>query len=401
MDDLVFDPTDINTRDDPYPTYAALRERAPVYYNPRLDFWAISRYDDALAILRDWRTFTGKYGVDLDDTSNQFGAGVPPLGLFLGYDPPRHDEVRRLFQATFLPSGLQRFEPMIRRICDDLILKFIDRGKADLANEFAVPFPDLVMAELLGFPREQHARLSHLLRTALLRDLAKLPPPFIPPESLKAGADLKNALKDIVMERRGLGPRDDLIGKLVAARIEGEPLPDEEIVGVVFFLFTAGTEEVTGLITSALLLLAANPDQRARLIQKPSEIPAAVEEILRFDTPVSHHVWTTTKEVVLHGQVIPKGARVMVPYASANRDEREFHDSERFDVTRKRPRILSFGAGLHRCLGEHLARLEARMALERLLPRMPDYTVAGAYEWSQRVNFRGVRSLPLTWTPPR
>jgi cytochrome P450 len=134
------------------------------------------------------------------------------------------------------------------------------------------------------------------------------------------------------------------------------------------------------------------------LIADPSGIPAAVEEVLRFETPVSHHVWTTTKDVHLHGQVLPKGARVVTPYAAANRDERQFRDGDSFDISRKSSRILSFGAGLHRCLGEHLARLEGVVALERLLPRLGEYRVAGHWEWSQRVNFRGIRTLPLSWT---
>jgi cytochrome P450 len=398
-DELVFDPISLDTHENPYPAYKRLREEAPVYYNSKHNFWALSRYDDVMAADDEWATFTGKYGLDLDDTSNQFGAGFPPLGLFLGYDPPRHADMRRALQGTFLPRGLKALEPMVREKCDSLVDIFISKGDADLAQEFTAPFPDVVMAEVLGFPREQHPRLSHLLRTALQRDLINLPPPYIPAEGVQAGEQLKSALEEIVEERRGRERRDDLIGKLLDAEIEGAPLPDEEIVGTVFFLFTAGTEEVSGLIGNALLLLAKHPEQRARLAENPAEIQAAVEEVLRFETVVQHHVRTLTREVELHGQVVPEGARVLLLWGSANRDDRKFEDPDRFDITRRPRELASFGGGARRCLGAPLARLEAKVALERLLPEMSDYALAGPYEWSQRVNFRGLRKLPLTWTP--
>jgi cytochrome P450 len=399
MEGLVFDPISLDTHENPYPSYQRLRDEAPVYYNPKHDFWALSRFDDVMAADDDWAVFTGRYGLDLDDTSNQFGEGFPPIGLFLGYDPPRHTDMRKALQGTFLPRGLKALEPMVREKCDTLVANFIGRGSADVITEFAVPFPDHVMAEVLGFPREQHPQLSQLLRTALQRDLTNLPPPYIPAESVRAGEQLKRALKEIVEERRSREERDDLIGKLLGAEVEGAPLPDKEIVGTVFFLFTAGTEEVTGLIGNALLLLARHPDQRARLVENPDEIPQAIEEVLRFETVVQHHVRTLTKEAEIHGQVIPEGARVLLLWGSANRDDRKFQDAGRFDIARRPRGLASFGGGTRRCLGAPLARLEAKIALERLLPQMPDYAVAGPYAWSQRVNFRGLRKLPLTWTP--
>jgi cytochrome P450 len=400
-EDLVFDPISLDTHDNPYPAYRRLRDEAPIYHNPKHNFWALSRYDDVMAADDQWETFTGKFGLDLDDTSNQFGAGWPPLGLFLGYDPPRHNDMRKALQGTFLPKGIKALEPMVRERCSRLVAGFIGRGSADLAQEFAIPLPDLVMAEVIGFPSEQHPRLSHLLRTALTRDLINLPPPYIPEDGVQAGEQLQRALAEIVDERRNREPGDDLIGKLLRAEIESEPLSDAEIAGTLFFLFTAGTEEVTGVIGNALLLLATHPEQRARLVENPSEIAHAVEEVLRYETVVQHHVRTLTREVELHGRVMPEGARVLLIWASANRDERKFENADRFDVTRRPRDLASFGGGSRRCLGAPLARLEARIALETLLPRMPDYEVTGPYEWSQRVNFRGLRTLPLSWTAQR
>jgi cytochrome P450 len=394
---VVFDPIDIPTHENPYPAYRQLRDEAPVYYNGDRDFWALSRHADVMAAEDDWETYTGKFGVDLDDTSNQFGDGVPPKGFFLGYDPPRHTAVRKALQEPFLPRGLKALEPMVRDKCHQLTDQFIDDGVADIAQAFAVPFPDLVFAEVLGFPREDHPRLSQLLRKALLRDLANLPAPFIPEDSVRAGLELREALKQIIADRRSAQPQDDLIGKLLAARPNGEEMPDEEIVGTVFFIFTAGTEEVTGVITNALRLLAEHPDQRALLIEEPDRIPTAVEEVLRYETIVQHLVKRPTRDVELHNQVLPEGSRVVLLYGSANRDERTFDDPDRFDIARRGRGLASFGGGIHRCLGAPLARLEGRIALETLLPRMPDYRVAGSIEWNQRVNFRGLRHLPLAW----
>jgi cytochrome P450 len=393
---VTFDPIDMATHEDPYPAYRALRQDGPLYHNPERGFWVLSRHADVIAADKDWETFTGKFGVDLDDTSNQFGDGVPPQGFFLGYDPPRHTLVRRAIRSDFLPDGLRQLEPMVRRKCDELVDRFIDRGSADIAEVFAISFPDLVFAEVLGIPAAEHEKVSRLLRTALLRDIVNLPAPFIPAESLRAGAELREELKRIVMDRRSQAPRDDLIGKLVALSASG--VSDEEIVGTVFFVFTAGTEEVTGLITNALYLLAGHPDQRAELIADPSLIPAAVEEVLRYETIVQHLVKSTTRPVELYERVVPEGARVILLYGSANRDERVFADPDRFDITRRERGLASFGAGIHTCLGAPLARLEARVALETLLPKLGDYQVSGDIEWSQRVNFRGLRRLPLAWS---
>jgi cytochrome P450 len=394
--DVTFDPIDVATHEDPYPAYRALREAAPLYHNPEREFWALSRHADVIAAEKDWETFTGKFGVDLDDTSNQFGDGVPPQGFFLGYDPPRHTLVRRAIRGDFLPDGLRRIEPMVRRKCGELVDRFIGQGDADIAEVFAVPFPDLVFAEVLGIPETEHEKVSHLLRTALQRDIINLPAPFIPAESLQAGAQLREELSRIVMARRGVAPREDVIGKLIGLAESG--VSDEEVVGAVFFVFTAGTEEVTGVITNALYLLANHPDQRAELLADPSLIPGAVEEVLRYETIVQHLVKTTTRAVELHGQVVPEGSRVALLYGSANRDERVFPDPDRFDIMRRERGLASFGAGIHTCMGAPLARLEARVALETLLPKLGDYEVSGSIEWSQRVNFRGLRRLPLAWS---
>ena len=395
MRQAIYDPFDRETHENPYPVYKVLRDEFPVYYNEKYDFWVLSRYEDVTAADRDWKTFSPMYGVDLDDTTDYFGEGTPAAGFFLGYDPPRHDDVRRIFQKTFLPKGLDSVEGMIQQKVDELIDGFIDRGEADLAEEFAAPLPNDMTAEMLGFPRSEQPRLTELLETFIARDPDDTS--AIPREGLDAAAELKSRCANILKQRHNTEGQDDLIGDMLEAEIESESMPEDEIVGIMFFLFTAGADTVKGLLTNALWLLERYPDQRARLIQNPSGIPNAIEEILRFEAPLPLMRRTATREVELHGQVIPEGATVVLLFASANRDEREFEDPDRFDVTREISRHATFGGGLHRCMGAPLARMEAKKALQTLLPRIPDYSISEPVKWIDKVNIRGLERLKVTF----
>ena len=395
MRQAIYDPFDRETHENPYPVYKVLRDEFPVYYNEKYDFWVLSRYEDVTAADRDWKTFSPMYGVDLDDTTDYFGEGTPAAGFFLGYDPPRHDDVRRIFQKTFLPKGLDSVEGMIQQKIDELVAGFIDRGEADLAEEFAAPLPNDMTAEMLGFPRSEQPRLTELLETFIARDPDDTS--AIPREGLDAAAELKSRCANILKQRHNTEGQDDLIGDMLEAEIESESMPEDEIVGIMFFLFTAGADTVKGLLTNALWLLERYPDQRARLIQNPSGIPNAIEEILRFEAPLPLMRRTATREVELHGQVIPEGATVVLLFASANRDEREFEDPDRFDVTREISRHATFGGGLHRCMGAPLARMEAKKALQTLLPRIPDYSISEPVKWIDKVNIRGLERLKVTF----
>lgn len=395
MRQAIYDPFDRETHENPYPVFKALRDEFPVHYNEKYDFWVLSRYEDVTAADRDWKTFTPMYGVDLDDTTDYFGEGTPAAGFFLGYDPPRHDDVRRIFQKTFLPKGLEPVEGMIQQKVDELVAGFVGREEADLAEEFATPLPNDMTAEMLGFPRSEQPRLTELLETFIARDPDDTS--TIPWEGLNAAAELKDRCARILAQRRKAQSQDDLIGDMLDAEAGSEPLPDDEVVGIMFFLFTAGADTVKGLLTNALYLLERHPEQRARLIQNPSEIPNAIEEILRFEAPLPLMKRTTTREVELHGQVIPQGAEVVLLFASANRDEREFEEPDRFDITRGIERHATFGGGLHRCMGAPLARMEARIALQTLLPQIPGYTISRPVKWIDKVNIRGLEKLPVSF----
>lgn len=395
MRQVIYNPFDRETHENPYPVFKILRDEFPVHYDEEHDFWILSRYDDVIAADRDWRTFTPMYGVDLDDTTDYFGEGTPAAGFFLGYDPPRHDDVRRIFQKTFLPKGLEPVQDSIQQKVDELIAGFVDWGEADLAAEFATPLPNDMTADMLGFPRSEQPRLTELLETFIARDPNDTS--AIPREGLDAAAELKARCARILEERRKAAGRDDLIGDMLEAEIESEPLPDDEVVGIMFFLFTAGADTVKGLLTNALYLLERHPEQRARLVEDPSGIPNAIEEILRFEAPLPLMRRTATRDVELRGQVIPEGATVVLLFASANRDERQFENPDHFDVTRNVDRHATFGGGLHRCMGAPLARMEARIALQTLLPRIPNYAISSPVKWIDKVNIRGLEKLPVTF----
>ena len=252
-----------------------------------------------------------------------------------------------------------------------------------------------MIAEMLGFSREDQPMLSQLLSAFLVRYPND---PHMPPEALRAVSELGNYFNGVLMDRRRkLDRRDDLIDSILHAEVDGKRLPDEEILGIFFFLFVAGGETVSGLLTNALWLLEAYPDQRARLVTNLSEIPTAIEEVLRFESPLQNLMRTTTRDVEMHDRVIPEGARVALLYGSANRDERVFQEPDRFNVTRKIRRHLAFGDGIHHCIGAPLARLEGKLALRTLLSQVPDYTVAGPLEWTFKQNFRGLKSMPVTF----
>lgn len=374
--------------EDPYPTYQVLRDRFPVYYNSRWDFWALSRFDDVQAAARDWETFTTTRGVDLDAASEEFG-----LGEFLTYDPPRHGHLRNILRPVFSPRGIKALEGKVQVAVDGLVDSFLERGEADLAREFAFPLPLIVICELLGVPREDREDLGD----RIIRFQHRLPDDRrIPEDARHAFQEVRDYFDGLVAERRR-SPRNDVVSTIVTAQVEGQLLDQEEAVGLCLFVFVAGTDTVAGGLSSALLLLAQHPDQREHLIREPSLIPEAFEECLRFESPLQHMARTATREIKLYSHRIPVGARVALLYGSANRDEQRFDHAEEFRITRERKRHLAFGEGLHFCLGAPLARLQGRLAIGTLLARAPRYELAGAPQQMVRSTQRGLRYLPVSW----
>jgi cytochrome P450 len=369
--------------DDPFGVYRWMRDEAPVYHSEKWDWWALSRFEDARAVLMDPATFRSFEGMDIDDT----GKDQKAPGSLPDMDNPRHDQIRKIVQPYFLPRSVAKLEDDIRAVVRGLIARWRDRGEVDLAQELAWPMPFDVFFHLVGLPSKsdvspQQAQQRELVEQWTNELHGRMPgTPHLTPEAKAATTQIQQYYIDLLNERRR-NPQDDLVTKLVNAEIDGAPFvegeitPNSEISGLMMVLFLGGVDSTAGLTATLFKLLAENPDQRAMLHEDPSLIPAAVEEALRFANPLQLTARTASREVTLHGVTIPAGSRVVVVLGAANRDERQFPDADRFLVTRGRLRHLGFGEGVHGCLGAHLARLEVKNAAEQALPLLGDYELS-------------------------
>jgi cytochrome P450 len=402
-DTVVYDPYSAAFKADPWLVYRQLRDRAPVYRSEKWGFWALSRFEDVRGAARDHETFLSFEGIDIDDTAKDMSSP----GFLPDVDNPRHDQLRRIVQRSFLPRTVAKLEDDVRRVITGLVDRFADEGEADVAQDLSWPIPYAVFFDVLGLPvtgsdREDLVRWSHGLKDRENDD------PRLTPVAWDALHNTKDYLAAVLTERRR-SPREDLLSTLATASVEdheGTPFApptidrDSEIVGLAFVLFMAGVESTSALLSTAFRELALHPDQRRALVEDPSRIPAAVEEALRFDAPLQVSGRTTTRDVELHGVTIPAGQRVFLIHGSANRDERQFDDPDRFDVFRAPKRHMSFSEGLHGCLGAPLARLEARVALEVALPRLGDYAISGPLvQYRSTPNMRVLDRLPVSFTP--
>ena len=376
--------------DDPYPVYRRLRDEAPLYHDERLDLWALSRFDDVQAASKDWETFSssvGGLGNDVDDTYQLF----LPAGDLAGVDPPIHTRLRGAMRLAFSPSALRsRFEPIVRRKVIELIEAFEHSGRADFARDLARPLPGTTMFSWFGFPESDHPQLLAWFGEMLERDPGER---TLPDRALIGRDRMREYMQAAAAERR-TAPREDLMSYLVAAQDAGE-ISADELLGGSMLLFVAGITTTSGLISNSLLHLDRFPDQRDRIRDDPSVIPAAIEELLRYDAPIQALARTTTRDVAIHDGVIPEGARVALIWASANRDERRWDDPDRLDIGREPQRHVSFGDGIHHCLGAPLARLEARIVFEELFRRIPEYRVSGPIVRIKTPTDRALESLPV------
>ncbi len=386
MATVAYDPFAYAMHDDPYPTYALLRDHFPVYRNEERGFWALSRFDDVRAAARDWRSFSSHPGVDLDGTGQEYGPGN-----FIDLDPPRHDALRKVLRHAFVPKQVAGYEPAARAAVAEIARTLEGRSTVDLADQVAWTLPVTMICELLGVPRDDRAALRSWLDRFMFRHdgVDRLPEDAV--HALGAAAGYFRALID---ERRRT-PRDDVATTLTRAEVDGVPLAEDEIVSICLLLLAAGVETAAGLIASAFLVLAEHPVARRRLRATPDLIPAAIEEVLRLESPIQGLARTATVDVPVHDQVIPAGARVFLLFGAANRDGRRFDDPNAFDLDREAPKSLAFGEGIHFCLGAPLARLEARVVLEQLLPPLGDYVVDGPVERLHSHTTRAAVSLPV------
>jgi len=384
-----FDFSDERVRADRAAVYAEMRKGPPRWSNAYGGFWVVSRYSDLKDMLANPAVFCSAQGTTLPLT------GFPLRFAPNEADPPDHSKWRKLTAPFFTSPAVANLESSIRSITRERLATFVEKGRGDLATDLAQPIPAYVIADMMGFPREDapwFAAISdHLLVTAEKKQTE---------ENAAAGLEFVTYLSKHLEDRR-THPQEDLLTRLVKGSIDGRPLTFEEMLGVAFFFLIAGHETTVGGITFLLWRLGLNPDQRQRLLNDRSLIPKAIEELLRIDSPVLHLARTVTQDTVLGGTAMKAGDKIMVLYASGNRDEEVFPDADTFDIDRANSKKhLAFSSGIHLCQGAGLARLEMRVVLEEVLDAIPDYKVE-----SEGVEFRGiqgvhsVKSLPVTFTP--
>jgi len=388
---MEFDPFDPGLHHDPYPVYRRLRDDFPVHHNPHLRFFTLSRYADVLGALQTPDLFISGKGVYVGVPDYDDGKITAQIPLLITTDRPRHTQLRALVSRAFTPRRIALLEPRIRAIARGLLDNVKGRREFDLVREFSGPLPTIVIAELLGVPAEDQEWFKEKSTAVAQFD------PTAPRDDTQMGPaiELGSYLAEVLAARRR-EPRDDLLSALLAAEIDGQRLSDVELIGFGFLLLVAGNETTTNLISNAAILLDRHRDQRRLLLEDPERIPGAIEEFLRFDSPVQGLARTTSAPVTLHGVTIPENSKVLLLFGSANHDERVIPEADRFDVLRVPNPHVAFGFGAHFCLGANLARLEARVAFEELLARLPDYRMTQArVERHCSGPIRGALRLPL------
>ena len=389
--------------ENPYPFYALLRSASPVFRVPLpipgAGVFVLTRYAEALEVLRDGERFTvDRLHADVvqrfrDRLPVQFFGGPQAIRTMLMLDPPEHTRLRGLVSRAFTPRRVEALAPRIEALVDSLLAPALSEGRMEVMGDFAAPLPAIVIAELLGVPPEDHRRFKQWA-SELVDSLGSAGPLEAGPRVGQAMGKLLDYMREVIAARRR-EPRDDLISALCAAQEERDALSDAELLSTSFLLLLAGHETTTNLIGNGLLALLRDPAQWRRLREEPARLEHAIEELLRYDSPVQATVRVARQELTLGGVSVPDRALLVVGIGAANRDPAAFPEADRLDLSRENVRHLSFGFGTHFCLGAGLARLEARCAFRALLERAPGLRLAG--EPTRRPNFllRGLASLPV------
>jgi cytochrome P450 len=384
-----YDPFDWETAHNPYPVYRRLRDEAPVYYNERLGFWALSRYDDVVAAHLNTDDFSSAHGVTIEGMEKD-------APFLIVKDPPEHTAHRKIVGRLFTPRRIAELEPFVRRTAAGLLDRLRDADRFDVIEDFSFRLPLDVISELIGIPSSAREQVHKLSDRVAVRDASGA----MSEDAIGATLELAVLFTDLVRDRRA-NPGDDVITMLMNTPVEEDDgsqrlLTDDELAGRFLELSFAGHETVAKLIPNGVVALAWFPDARRSLVADPGLMPNAVEEMLRWDPPSHYQGRWTTRDVAVRGTVIPAEQRVILVTGSAVHDERKYPDPDVFDIRRDIDRHVSFGFGRHLCLGASLARLETRVAFEELLRRFPDFTIdeTGA-ERHVSVNVRGLAKLPL------
>jgi cytochrome P450 len=401
MSSVPFDPTRPDHLADPYPTYAKLRQAGPALWADNVQVWLVSRYADISALLRDPRCVQDAEQARMFEPAAALGLPFQRLAqLFqrwmLFQNPPEHTRLRGLVNKAFTPRVVEGFRPDMERLTNELLDGVQGRGRMDLIADLAFPLPVNVIAGLLGVPASDHERFRHWTSA-----LAATLEPLVPVEAVAAADQVAGELLDyfgaLVAEKRA-HPADDLLSALVHAELHGERLTMDELLANAILLLAAGHETTVNLIGNGMLALLRYPEQMDRLRRDPALIRSAVEELLRYDSPVQMTSRVLREDMTVLGQRMSAGQEVFLLLGSGNRDPDQFADPDRLDLARANNQHLSFGGGPHYCVGAPLARVEAQIAIRLVLERFPNLRLAtDAPAWRPLAVLRGLRELPVTF----
>jgi cholest-4-en-3-one 26-monooxygenase len=375
--------------DDPYRAFAWMRRHAPVYYDEGGDVWGVTRYADVRAIGQDPQNFSSAQG----------SRPNTPLPYMIDMDAPEHRRRRRLVSAGFTPEAVRIRQPRVRQVCDEIIDAVCERGSCDLVTDIAAPLPLIMIADMLGFPPDDWSQLLEWSDTMLMSQGASDDDAFERAASAFVAWDAY--VRDQIADRRARGTTDDLLGTLAHGEIDGDRLDDTTLVYEALLLLIGGDETSRHVISGGMEALLRHPEQLQALKADRDLLPGAVEEMLRWVTPIKNMNRNATRDIELHGQTIKAGQNVLLLYPSANRDETVFSDPETFDIRRAPNDHVAFGFGAHLCLGHRLARAEIAGMVDRLVDRFDDLAIASDRPPQMRVsNFIvGHESLPVSFTP--
>ena len=371
-------------RRNPYPAYEHLRSVAPLFCEPQTGLWMVFDYDGVKRVLADHETFSSRCGPD----------------WLIFNDPPRHALLRTLISQAFTPRAIAGLEPRIRELSRTLLDRSIERGEMDLATDYSVPLPMMVISHLLGVPEADQPRMIRwsdaILNMSLTIPTAGAAAEEAERDFAASTAEVDDYLTDLLAQRRA-NPTDDLLTRLVQAEVDGQRLTKDEIRGFFQLLLVGGQETTTNLINLAILCLLEHPDQFALLRKRLDLLPSAIEEVLRYRSPFQWMFRFTTRDTELYGHPIPARKMILAMIGSANRDPKHFPEANRFVISREPNPHLAFGHGIHFCLGASLARLEARIALTDLLARLPAMRIASDEPWTPRkaLHVHGPTRLPI------
>jgi cytochrome P450 len=387
----------------PYRFYHQLRSEAPVYWSEAMGAWLLTRYSDAEAALRDPRLISG---TRISAAVKQLPDAVQPemqtlqnhISTWMGFiDPPDHTRLRALVSNAFTPRMIRDLRPQIQAIVNDLLDRVQEAGEMDVIADFAFPLPAIVIAEMLGLPPEDRDQFKQWSNDVMAFLGTGRPQVDVARRAQQGVYALKGYLRSIFNQRRQ-SPQDDLISALLIVEQEGDRLSEEEMFGMCVFLLVAGHETTLALIGNGLLALLRNPDRKRTLQDDPALIETAVEEFLRYDSPIQHQTRVAGEDFELEGRQIRQGQRVLPMLGAANRDPAQFDDPDRLDIRRQPNPHLAFGYGIHFCLGAPLARLEGQIAIGAILRRMPALQLTTeSLTWRVHTSMRNPEMLPVTF----